>query len=371
MSWREAFMTRFGPGYFGGITPATWLRVLRDNAFAIDRPYWPRAVAVTAGALPNALFAGWEALAYRRRIANAGVDPPLFILGVWRSGTTLLHNLLAQDDRFAYANNYQTAFPGSFLTTESTCARLIGFFLPDRRPQDGVAIGVGEPQEEDFAFCSLTGRSICMEWVFPRAADHYHRYLTLREATAAEVAEWKSTLAEFVRKLSFKYKRPLILKSPANTARIRLLLELFPDARFVHIHRNPYDVFQSTRHTHQKITPWVTLQRPEIDNRDDQILRLYRDTYDAFFEERSLIPAGQFCELGFAELETDPIGQVRGIYQRLGLPEFEYVEPRLRRYVQSLVGYKKNAFPELSAVERTRVARECQRSFEEWGYAFS
>jgi hypothetical protein len=368
MAWRQAFVTSLGPGYFGGTTPRIWLRVLRENQLEIDWPYWPRALVITLASFQNALLAGWENLIYARRVQRAAIDPPLFILGIFRSGTTLLHNLLAQDDRFAYPNVYQCCYPNTFLTTESTNARVMGLFLPDRRAQDGIALGMRETQEEEFALCSLTGRNFVMGWVFPRRAEQYHRYLTFREATEEEVAEWKSALIGFIRKLSFKYKRPLILKSPANTARIRLLLELFPDARFVHIHRNPYDVFRSIRHTYDKVTPWINLQRPVFDGLDKRILRQIRDAYEAFFDERSLIPAERFHELSFAALEADPVGQVRGIYDGLGLPDFGYVEPRLRRYVESLSGYRKNTFAELSAHERHRIAREWRRCFDEWGY---
>jgi omega-hydroxy-beta-dihydromenaquinone-9 sulfotransferase len=294
--------------------------------------------------------------------------PPLFILGIFRSGTTLLHNLLVQDDRFAYPNVYQCCFPRTFLTTESTNARVVGFFLPDRRPQDGIVQGMRETQEEEFALCSLTGRNFVMGWVFPRRAEQFNRYLTFREAPKEEVAEWKSALTGFIRKLSFKYERPLILKSPGNTGRIRLLLEVFPDARFVHIHRNPYDVFQSTRHTYHKITPWINLQRPGLDGLGERILRQNREVYEAFFDERPLIPDDRFHELSFAALEADPVGQVRGIYEGLGLPDFGYVEPRLRRYVESLSGYRKNTLPELSPQERLRIVQEWRRCFDEWGY---
>ncbi len=45
MSWREAFVATLGPGYFGGTTPSIWLRVLRDNQFAVDlRATGPRAL---------------------------------------------------------------------------------------------------------------------------------------------------------------------------------------------------------------------------------------------------------------------------------------------------------------------------------------
>ena len=62
---------------------------------------------------------GWEEPAlWRKDSGTRRFDAPLFILGIWRSGTTHLHNLFAQDDRFAFANNYQVCFPRTFLTME-------------------------------------------------------------------------------------------------------------------------------------------------------------------------------------------------------------------------------------------------------------
>jgi hypothetical protein len=67
-------------------------------------------------------------------------------------------------------------------------------------------------------------------------------------------------------------------------------------------------------------------------------------------------------------MERDPVGEVRKLYGALGLPAFEGFEPALRRYVDSLSGYRKNAFPPLAPDQRRRVAAECGRCFEEWGY---
>ena len=368
MSWREAFLRRFGAGDFNGITFGRWLRVLRDNHFAVDRPYWGRAAVITLASIPNTLLAAWENWRYGQKVRDARVAPPLFILGIWRSGTTHLHNLLTQDDRFAFATTYQVFYPHTFLTTEKRNARLVGFFLPRKRPQDNVALGVGEPQEDEFALCSLTGRAWPMAWGFPRRAAHYGRYLTLWETSASEAAEWKSALAGLVRKLSFKYGKPLVLKSPGHTCRIRLLLELFPEAKFIHIRRNPYDVFRSTQHMVHTVTPWWTLQRPDDSDLEKRTLRQYREVYDVFFEERRLIPKGHFHEIGFEALEADAIGQVRGIYEALALPDFRQVELALRRYVESLSGYKKNTLPELPPYLRERIAGEWRQCFEEWGY---
>jgi hypothetical protein len=111
------------------------------------------------------------------------------------------------------------------------------------------------------------------------------------------------------------------------------------------------------------------MQRPTLpDDLDDRTIRQFKEVYEVFFEERGLIPRGRFYEVKFENLEADPIGQMRGIYEALALPEFQAVEPALRRYVESLAGYKKNTFPELPAELRVRIAREWRRCFEEWGY---
>jgi hypothetical protein len=367
MSWREALMTKLGAGGLAGITLGRWLRVLRENNFAVDWPYWGRAAVITLGSMPNTVLSAWENVVYRTRIRNTRIDPPLFILGIWRSGTTLLHNLIAQDDRFAYPNTYQVSFPQTFLTTEKTNARLMGFFLPKKRPMDNVTFGFAEPQEDEFALWPLLG-GLTMGWAFPRRAGFYNRYLTLRDLSAKEAAEWKAALTWFLQKVAFKHGKPLVLKSPAHTCRIKVLLELFPEARFVHIRRHPFDVFRSTGHWLRSGTPVWTLQRPEYRDLDDRIIRQYKEVYDAFFEERGLIPKGRFHDVSFEELEADPIGQVRQIYEALGLPDFKTTEPMLQRYVDSLAGFKKNVLPDPPGELQARIAREWRRCFEAWGY---
>jgi len=371
MSWREAFLARFGPGLFAGITLGVWLRVLRENHFDVDRRYWGRAATISFGSIANTLLAAWENWLHGRKVVNTRVDPPVFILGIWRSGTTHLHNLFAQDDRFAYPTTYQVSYPHTFLTTEKVNARLLNFFLPKQRPMDNVAFGFAEPQEDEFALCSLTGRALPMAWAFPHRAEHYDRYLTLRGASTDEVAEWKAALVWLVQKLTLKQGKCLILKSPGHTCRVRLLLELFPGARFVHIRRNPYDVFRSMQHWMRAGTPVWALQRGELNDLYDRLIRQYREVFEVYFEERRLIPEGQLHEMNFEALEVDPVGQLHAAYEALSLPDFGHVEPALRRYLATLAGYMKNTLPELHGDWRSRLASEWRRCFEEWGYSVS
>ena len=87
-----------GHNYLTGITFGKWCKLLAQNGFQISPAYAHRAAVITVASLSNAGFAALENLRYGKAVANSTISqPPLFILGHWRSGTTLLHELLAQD----------------------------------------------------------------------------------------------------------------------------------------------------------------------------------------------------------------------------------------------------------------------------------
>src|SRR4051812_41917392 len=123
MDWRERLLRSVGPGGLGGITFGPWAKLLRDERFDVDPGCWSRALAITGQRFKNSVFQKLERRRYEALVKKESVEPPLFVLGHWRSGTTHLHQLLAQDERFAFPNGYQTAFPRTFLTTEARDSR--------------------------------------------------------------------------------------------------------------------------------------------------------------------------------------------------------------------------------------------------------
>jgi hypothetical protein len=231
-----------------------------------------------------------------------------------------------------------------------------------------VEISWNVPYEDEFAIATMSCLSPYLTMVFPRRQRFYDRLLTFGNASPVEINHWKSTLTTFLKKLTWKYGRPLILKSPGHTCRIQLLLELFPDAKFVHIRRNPFRVFQSMK---KMLTAAIALWKLQNDvsvDWEERIIQQYREMYDAYFQQRQLIPEGKLHELSFEDLEADPVHQLRGLYQSLDLPNFEYLEPKLREYVGMLSGYKKNCLVELSVEMRDRLAREGRMCVEAWAY---
>jgi hypothetical protein len=359
-----------GHNYLAGITAGDWWKLLHDNRFRISPAYAHRAAFITVLSLFNSWHRRIEQNRFNDQIEATEITrAPLFILGHWRSGTTHLQNLLAQDnDLFAYANTYQVINPHTFLTTEEINTRRFSWMLPSKRPMDNMALSFQSPQEDEFAPLLTCLLSPYLGTSFPEREEFYSRYLTFAEASPDEIARWKSAFTWFLKKLTFKYDRALLLKSPPHTARIRILLELFPDARFIHIHRHPEQVFQSFRHFYDTAMWHTYLQRPDREVIDGEIIARYRSLYGAFLADRDLIPTGNFHELSFDQLESDPLGSVKHIYQTLSLPGIDRALPKIASYVATLETYEKNRLTPLDEFTRQRLRDAWSPVYTRWGY---
>ncbi|WP_394153874.1 sulfotransferase family protein [Loktanella salsilacus] len=370
MSTQLKHQWSIGHNYLTGITFGKWCKLLAQNRFQISPAYLHRAAAITLASLSNSVCAGVEELRYGAAIRQAPhPKAPLFILGHWRSGTTFLHELLAQDRaQFQFPNTYQVVNPYTFLTTEGFTTRMFPWLVPSKRPMDNMALAFSSPQEDEFAPLLMTLTSLYLGTSFPRRMDHYDRYMTFQDASPPETAAWQSAFVSFCKKLSLHDTRNLLIKSPPHTARIRLILSMFPDARFIHIHRDPYRVFQSQRHFFDTAGWYTYLQKPDLAAIDEGILRRHEAMYDAFYEDLPLIPDRQFHELRFDALETDPVGEIAKVYDALSLEGFTEFSPILGEYVDRLKGYQKNSFGALDAGTKAIVAARWARSFERGGY---
>jgi len=352
-----------------GVRADDWGQLL-SRAPRIPPRYWPRTAFTTVMSLLNTAFARRERR-YESTIEDVEVQAPVFILGHHRSGTTHLWNLLATNDRFDSPTVLQSVFPHTFLNFESTVQSLAERFSPKKRPQDNMNFSPEGPMEDERALCAMTFLSLQMARHFPQDRDRFKKYLTMRDASATERDRWKQAYDHYLRKLLVRYgtESTLLLKDTHHAARIPLLLNLFPDARFVHIYRNPYRVFQSTVRMEQTTMPLYAYQRlPDPEALEDFVLWRYRTLYDAFFEDVDLIPEGQFAEVRFETLVGDRVGAIERIYEELELSGFEATRPALERYVASIADYETNTYPDLPPETRRRVAQAWAPCFRQWGY---
>jgi hypothetical protein len=179
---------------------------------------------------------------------------------------------------------------------------------------------------------------------FPNQPPKFPEYLDLQGPTPRALTSWKKTFLHFLQTLTFKDPRRLVLKSPPHSCRIRVLLEMFPRARFVHIMRDPYLVVPSTIHMWKSLYKSHGLQKVKHINLDEYVFSNFERLYARLEEGKNLIPAGQFHEMHYEDLVRDPEEQMKLLYDNLQLEGFDRLSPRLRDYLKTTAGYERNRY---------------------------
>ncbi|WP_172992152.1 sulfotransferase family protein [Lacipirellula parvula] len=362
-------MAWYMPRFWHGMRISTWLRELARNRLAVSPSRIPMTCAITGFTGINSVLAGVDRLVYGRQVdATELKQPPVFILGHWRSGTTFLHELMIRDPQHTYFTTYQCFTPHHFVLTERRVVPWIGIFVPERRPMDNMAAGWDRPMEDEFALQSLGVPTPYLSTMFPNRGEAYPEYLTLRDLTPAQRESWKHELLQFCKRLTLRDDRRIVIKSPAHTARVRTLLEMFPDAKFIHISRDPYALFRSTLGLWHSLNSEEGLQAIRDEGwLDDFVIDSLQRMYDAYFEDRQLLGPNQLVELSYEELVEDPKTQVRSIYERLDLGDFARIEPALDDHLADVKNYRTNRHA-IDDESSERIRRDWARYFSEFGY---
>lgn len=356
------------PRIWEGCDFIPWIRLLARNRFAVGWRHLYIAIIVTIVSFFHMLLRWLQQAWYGQRIKRTPItNAPIFIIGHWRTGTTLLHELLILDPCHTYPNTYQCMEPNHFLLTEELVKRYLWFLMPSRRPMDNMAAGWDRPQEDEFALCMMGVPSPYLTIAFPNRPPVYPEYLTLEGLSARDLSAWKNGFFALIQRLTYKDNRRLVLKSPPHSCRIKVLLELFPDARFVHVVRNPYVVYPSTVNLWKSLYQTHGLQTPTFDGLEEHVFTTFVRLYDALDKGKKLVDPSRYYELRYEDLVRDPIEQMRTLYERLELPGFEDVLPKLKEYVDRTKGYETNQY-ELPAELREKIRQRWGDVIRWYGY---
>jgi omega-hydroxy-beta-dihydromenaquinone-9 sulfotransferase len=335
------------------------------------RIYWrylPRLAYLTVLAAFNSYIALFEKAMDGQKIAAAELTaPPIIILGYWRSGTTHLHNLLNCDPGFTCPTAYQVMFPHHFVYSQPWGAKIFDYLAPSKRPMDNVAFHGTTPHEEEIALAGLTGVSPYLRILFPGHADDGCAALDPARLPPPALAEWQEAFRLFMKKLSFSKGKRIVLKSPPHLGRLALLLKMFPGAKFIHIVRNPYEVYLSFWKVWRVGHAPSHLQKPDYQAIDEIILSWYEKLFALFERDRRLIPPGDFHELRFEDLVISPRECLANLYQELGLPDFERFWPPASAYLDSIANYQKSSYA-LTEEVRAKVNQRWGFFFPRYGY---
>lgn len=342
---------------------------IAENRKDICKRYYPQILLSGISSLILTPFVCAENLLCRKVVNNSSVKSPLFVLGHWRSGTTLLFFLLAQDKNFGFVDPMMTFTMNFYHLLGWLFKPTIVTHLHEGRPMDNLKYSMSLPMEEYVSFSTMESDSVYPLNFFPQSFLRYNKNAFVDQFSEEKRDNWKRSYDYFLRKVAaLNGGKPLLLKSPDNTARVRLLKEMYPDVKFVNIYRDPYTVIRSTMHLYDKMmSHWSLEEIPPEETMEDWIIETFKMMYEAYFREIQSLPPHSLFEIKFEEFEKDPLPILKNMYETLELEGFDEALPSIKAYWESLAGYEKNKF-EYSERLMKKVNENLAFYLEHYGY---
>lgn len=251
-----------------------------------------------------------------RQDAQQALADPVLVLGLWRSGTTAMHELLVAASGLPCPRTWQCMNAPMF--------RLLGKGASTRsepRPMDGLPVDADSPQEDEFALLSLGVNSAYRAFLQPERLPELHP--TLDPAHWLGDTTWLSTFQAFLRNVAAtdgQPNAPLVLKSPNHSFRLPALLRAFPRLKVIWMLREPSDVLQSNRKM------WLgMMQRYAGRTGDDQqldafLLEAMSRTADLIDAQLLGLPEKQLAVCRQEDLRQNPEAELARIGAVLALP---------------------------------------------------
>src|SRR4030042_3135234 len=186
-----------------GISFRNWINLLELNK-GVDRKYFARGVFITITSIVLMPIQAISRLKYQSKINNIEIkNPPVFIIGHWRSGTTYLHELLSQDPQFCYVSLWNTLLPDGFLILEPI-KKFLAKFLPKQRPMDEIKVEIDGPYEEEAGIAVINKWSFFHCLHFPRNAEvQYLKSIHFENLNIEEKTNWKNNYLKFMKTVTF------------------------------------------------------------------------------------------------------------------------------------------------------------------------
>ncbi len=331
-----------------GITLGNWLELLKKNDWQVSPEYFHRLAFISALSGVTSIAGKIEEARFGKQLEEMDISPtPLFILGHWRTGTTHMHNMLGRDPNHTFSTLYQVLFPDSFLTTGELGPKLLRNAVPEKRSYDNVVQNFFESAEDEIALMKMTGGlSFYGAIMFPDRAAEYEKYIDFLEATPAERRRFKESLVLLIKKIMLATGgKRVVVKSCPHSARIRMILDVFPDAKFIHIHRHPARAFRSMVHMRKQVD-WENFfhvpKQEFLEQRWEHTATIGSRLYTRLIEDRSLIPEGNLVEIAYKDLIGNELSVLRNVYDQLEIPDWDQFEKVITPYLESIKGYKVN-----------------------------
>lgn len=347
--------------------------LLTNGGFSISRIF-VLIIYITKGII-SFLFGLIEWLFISRKIKKTEFTaPPVYIIGHFRSGTTFLHKILVTNKRFCYISYFDVLFPYSAAVAGKRITALFEKFIHVFNIRNiffnNCVLNLDDPGEEDLYMIS-TGSQYSIAWgyLFPgKVMKHFEKWTHFSNEARKE--RWRKAYLYFLKRVSYRYQgRPMILKNPPNIARVRHLLEIFPEARFIFIYRNPYEVYHSMQNMWKNIIEkYISLHSITEEERKHIILNYYRKEMSQCLDDLALIPEENLMYVRYDDLTANPSKVTREIYDRLDIPGYDETKESISKKINEENNYKKTIYQYQDAT-LDEIYKSWQFFIDKWDYS--
>jgi hypothetical protein len=262
------------------------------------------------------------------RCSSTQLRPPFFILGMWRSGTTFLHELLAAHNTLVAPTTWQCL---------NSSIHLLRPPPPNGqhvvRPMDSFLVGAESPQEDEFAMLAQGIPSVYLAFFDPRRLPELERWLDPLVWAELPPDPWLMRWRLFLMSVQRGHTERLLLKSPNHTFRIRAILAHMPESSFIWMLRDPADVFFSN------LKMWkAMIERYALWDVDPEILEAQMHAFLAaalrYSSEALLyavheLPPERLAVVQYDDAINRPSEVLAGVQDRLGITSDQVDKDRL------------------------------------------
>jgi hypothetical protein len=277
-----------------------------------------------------------------------------------------LHQLLALDDRWIAPSVFQASFPDSFLVSARYFRPVMSAMIK-KRPQDNVKMGFDDPQEDEFALVKLTLDSPLLDIIFPQNPGYFMNERQDFYPSKENEENWKKQMTGFCAKIRQDSGKTILLKNPAHSLRIPMLNEVFPNARFIYIHRHPYKVVASSLHLWKVMAKDNQLKGkpyfPDLKEVTDGLIKFY----DVIERELAKLSPDKYFKVSYEDLESDPVIEIKRIYNAFGLVFTTDFDNRISAFLKKEKDFQKNSY-NFDDEQKAQVVQLMKKQFEQYHY---
>lgn len=303
----------------------------RTSSFIIWRYRWHAYWADKNWAYQDRLFQDHQ-------FEGDGGERLLFILGLWRSGTTLLHELLASGPGMAAPRTWQCMNPAHFsLIGEPGKGNAV------RRPMDSLVVEALSPQEDEFALLARGVPSIYRVWIDPRRWEE--ALPTLKQATWLSLPkeQWLTCWRRFLGACMPEAARILVVKSPNHIYRLQAIHQAWPKARFVWIVRDPLTSWHSNRRMWQAMVSLYALWQWRKEDLDCLLKEAFNQYLITLRWATATLPQIHFVELQQLAMDTSSV--LRKVVEQHDLGEWSDWEPLVSNRIRQSTKHLPESLP--------------------------